>query len=301
MPVTFRRTAYQGWANCWSVANGEVELIMTADVGPRVISCGFVGGPNLFKNFEAQMGGTGEPVWMIRGGSRIWIGPEDREASYAPDNVPVEIALGEGTLTATAPVDAAGVQKQMVIRLADSGAQVEILNRIRNARPQPMEMASWVLAVMAPGGIAITGFPPRGTHPEDLAPTNPLVMWAFTDLADPRWGFRKKYLLLRQDSQAQTPQKLGHFNAKTWGAYLLAENLFIKRYEADPSCRYPDFGCSFETFTNSEMLELETMGPLRTVAPGEWMEHAERWSLHRNVKLVDWTDDELDRVITPLL
>jgi hypothetical protein len=302
MPTTIEPAGYKGWANCRRITNGEIELIVTADVGPRIIYCGFPGGQNLFKNFDEQMGKSGEPSWTIRGGSRIWIGPEDPVASYAPDNAPVEIEILDGALIATAPVEEpVRVQKQMVIRVPDTGAEVEIRHRIRNAGLMPTEFAAWILTVMAPGGVAITGFPPRGTHPEDLPPTNPLVMWAFTDLSDRRWKFLKKYLILRQDPGMSSPQKLGLFHPKTWGAYLLNEELFIKRYTADAARRYPDFGCSFETFTNAEMLELETMGPLCRVAPGEWIEHTERWTLHRKVRVSDWTDEELDRIIAPLV
>ncbi len=81
---------FQGWEHCWRIASNEIELVVTADVGPRVIHCGLVGSQNLFKTFENQIGRSGEPSWMIRGGSRIRIGPEDREASYAPDNGPVD-------------------------------------------------------------------------------------------------------------------------------------------------------------------------------------------------------------------
>jgi hypothetical protein len=126
-----------------------------------------------------------------------------------------------------------------------------------------------------------------------------LIMWAFTDLSDPRWTFTKKYLVLRQDPANPSPQKLGLFSEKTIGAYLLGSELFVKRYEADPSKGYADFGASYETFTNADFLELETLGPLETVAPGASVEHVERWSLHRNVEIREWTDAELDRVLTP--
>ena len=195
---------------------GEIELIVTGDVGPRVIYYGFAGGQNVFKNFEDQMEKSGEDAWTIRGGSRIWIGPEDRKASYAPDNAPVEIEI-EMAHSLTAPVeDPVRVQKQMVIQVAGQGSAVEIRHRIRNAGLMPTEFAAWILTVMAPAGVAVTGFPPRGTHPEDLAPSNPLVMWAFTDLSDPRWRFLKKYLALRQDPRMAAPQKIGHFNPDTW-------------------------------------------------------------------------------------
>jgi hypothetical protein len=155
--------------------------------------------------------------------------------------------------------------------------------------------------MMAPGGHGIHGFPPRGTHPEMLAPANPLGMWAFTHLADPRWRLLDRYLVLRQDPANPVPQKLGSFHPRTWGAYLLNGELFVKRCDAagEPS-QYPDMGCSFEMFTNADFLELETLGPLATLAPGEVVTHVERWSAYRDVRIERFDDSELDRVIEPL-
>ena len=78
--------------------------------------------------------------------------------------------------------------------------------------------------------------------------------------------------------------------------------LFVKRYEAtaDPDA-YPDYGCTFETFTNADFLELETLGPMTTLAPGESVSHTEHWSAHRPVLIPKWTDEELDRVLAPLV
>jgi hypothetical protein len=126
-------------------------------------------------------------------------------------------------------------------------------------------------------------------------------MWAYTDLSDKRWGFTNKYLSLKQDPKISAPQKLGLFNENTWGAYLLNGELFIKRTTAQSGKTYPDFGCSFETFTNDEMLEIETLGPLASVPSGATVEHVERWSLHRGIQIGAWTDAELDKVILPLL
>jgi hypothetical protein len=155
--------------------------------------------------------------------------------------------------------------------------------------------------MMAQNGVGITGFPPRGKHPDVLPPTHPLVMWAFSDLTDPRWKFTKKYLILRQDPQNSEPAKLGHFNPHTWAAYLLGSDLFLKETWNDPTKQYADRGCSFETFTRDDMLELETLGPLQTVAPGGFADHVEYWSLHENISLEDFSDKELDGIIPQLL
>ena len=64
---------------------------------------------------------------------------------------------------------------------------------------------------------------------------------------------------------------------------------------------YPDLGCSFETFTNADFLELETLGPLATLEPGASLTHTERWAAHRGVQIGQWDDRELDGVLLPLV
>jgi len=294
---------FKGWPNSYSISNGTVELVVTSDIGPRIMRYGFVGGQNLFKEFTGQLGKSGEKEWQPRGGHRLWAAPEDPVRTYAPDNSPVKIEIKGTVVEATGLVEPlTGLEKQLIIKMAPSGTGTEVLHRIKNAGSKPVDLAPWALTMMAQGGIAIHGFPPRGTHPKDLAPTNPLVMSAYTDLSDGRWKFTKKYLMLRQDPNAEDPQKLGTFNNHTFGAYLLGSDLFIKRYEAAGTPKlYTDMGCSFETFTNADFLELETLGPMMTLNPGATVDHVEQWSLHKNVHIRNWEDAELDSVILPLL
>jgi hypothetical protein len=300
--VKVEKTAYKGWANCYRVTNGEVELVVTSDVGPRIIRFGFVGGQNLFKEFPEQLGKTGEAQFQLRGGHRVWKAPEDPVATWAPDNVPVQIEVTSDGLVAREPVEPlTKLQKEIAIHLAPSGTQVTVIHRIANRSLFPLEFSVWAMSMMAQGGVAITGFPPRGHHPADLAATNPLVMWAYTDLSDKRWKFTRKYLMLRQDPNDAEAQKIGLFNPNTWVAYVLNGEAFVKQAHADPARTYPDFGCAFETFTNNEFLEIETLSPLTKVLPDQSVEHVETWTLHRGVQLSNFTDTELDRVILPFL
>jgi hypothetical protein len=300
--VKVEKMEYKGWHNCYRVSNGEVELVVTSDVGPRVMRFGFIGGQNLFKEFADQLGGTKEEKNRLRGGDRVWKAPEDPIATWAPDNVPVEITVTADGLIARAPVEPlTSLQKEIEVRMAPSGTEVTVLHRITNRSLFSLEYSVWALTMMTPGGIAISGFPPRGRHPANLEATNPLVMWAYTNLSDKRWVFTKKYLTLKQDPANSEAQKLGLFNLNTWGAYVLNGEAFIKRAHANPGEPYPDFGCSFETFTNNEFLEMETLGPLIKVPPGKTTEQVEHWTLHRNVKLAALTDDAIDAAILPLL
>jgi len=187
----------------------------------------------------------------------------------------------------------------MILKL--EGRRVTLTNRVANTTLFPIGCAAWGPTVMAPGGLGITGFPPRGTHPEDLEPVNPLVMWSYTDFSDPRWRFTSKYVTLRQDPDAKAAQKLGLFNPHTFGAYLLDGHLFLKQFHPDPAKTYADMGCSYQSFTNRDMLELETMGPYEQVAPGASTEFTETWSLDRGVELPEISDAALDAILLPRL
>jgi len=300
--VKVEKVAWQGWPNCYRISNGEVELIVTGDIGPRIMRYGFVGGQNVFKEFADQLGKSGEPAFQLRGGHRVWKAPEDPVGSWAPDNVAVEVHVNAQGLVAREPVEPlTGLQKEIEVVLAPSGSAVSVSHRLYNRGIFPLEFAAWAMSMMAQGGQAITGFPPRGKHPDVLPPTNPLVMWAYSDLSDKRWTFTKKYMGLRQDPAATEPTKLGHFNPRTWAAYLLHGELFLKQAQADPEKSYPDFGCSFETFTNADFLEMETLSPLTKVPPGGNVAHVEHWTLQRNVTLDAFTDAALDRLLLPLL
>jgi hypothetical protein len=300
--VKVEKTEYKGWNNCYRVTNGEVELIVTSDVGPRIIRFGFVGGQNLFKEYADQLGKSGEEKFQGRGGSRVWKAPEDPVATWAPDNVPVEIKVTPTGLVARAPVEPLSMlQKEIEVSMSPSGTGVVVSSRITNRSLYPLEFSPWVLTQMTEGGLAISGFPPRGKHPINLEATNPLVMWAYTNLADKRWKFTKKYLTLQQDPHNPDPQKLGLFNSNTWAAYVLNGEMFLKRAKSDPAKTYPDFGCSFETFTNNEFLELETLGPMTKVLPQHTVEQVEEWNLYHNAKFSELTDEAIDRVLLPIL
>jgi len=110
-----------------------------------------------------------------------------------------------------------------------------------------------------------------------LTPTNPLVMWGLHELQrSPLDVSRKKYLMLRQDPKATTPQKVALFNPENLRRFtLLGSDLFIKRYTPIKGGHFPDMGSSYETFTNADFLELETVGPLVNLAPGALTEHVE--------------------------
>jgi len=50
-------------------------------------------------------------------------------------------------------------------------------------------------------------------------------------------------------------------------AYQLGDCLLVKCFQWIEGATYPDGGVNFETFSNEQMLEVETLGPLVTLKP----------------------------------
>jgi hypothetical protein len=293
---------YKGWQRNVRLANRRIELVATLDVGPRIIHLAVPGGRNVMKNYPGQLGKAGERAWQIRGGHRLWFAPEDPVATYFPDNGPVACRAlpGGGVRLRPAPETPNGIQKEIDIYLDANAARVRLVHRIRNVGRKGVRLAAWALSVMAPGGTAIIGLPPRGSHPKDLLPNQSLVLWPYTDLADPRVTFGTRVILVAQNPRARKPFKLGLSNPEGWVAYAVHGCLFVKRFAYCPRSCYPDMGCNTELFTNADMLEVESLGPLATLAAGRQIEHVEQWRLLAGVPAIR-TEADVERRVRPLL
>lgn len=295
------KTEYKGWPNCYRLSNGIIDLVVTADVGPRIIRFGFVDEDNEFTEIEETLGKTGGDEWRLYGGHRLWHAPEVKPRTYHPDNEPVKVRERAGGLRVVQPVEAAtGIQKEIDVQLAPHEAHVKVTHRLRNQNVWPVELAPWALSVMAQGGKAIIPLPPRAPHGQDdnFTPTNVIALWPCTEMADPRWTWGNKYIMLRQDPKMSKAQKAGATVPDGWAAYARKGHLFVKKFIYFPGARYPDLGCPVETYTDAATLEVETLGPLALLQPGAAVEHVEHWFLFRDVP-VPANDADVDRDVLP--
>ena len=276
------RIDYLGFKDCLLLSNGEIEVV-AAPFGPRILHYGFKGASNVFGLFPDVEMETTMGRWRAVGGHRLWTAPESNPHSYAPDDAPVEVRL-EGRLNVhlTARPDAAGIEKSMVVGLMPKGSEVEVRHRIVNRGATSVEVAPWALTIVD-GGTCLLPLEPFRSHGDALLPSQPLVLWPFTDLTDPRISFEGRMIRLSSDPLSDEPQKIGLANRREWAGYLSESTLFVKRYPYLPGEIYPDFGVNTEVFVKGRFMELETLGPMRRLAPGEGTEHVERWRLIANV------------------
>jgi hypothetical protein len=285
-----------GWKQVLVLANNEVELLITLDVGPRIISYRHQSGLNLFKTFDDQLGKSGEPDWQIRGGHRLWIAPETT-SSYFPDNHPVSFSLiGENHVRLRTPTEAqSGIEKELEIFLDEKTSRVTINHSMTAARPSISDIALWGLTAFKPGGKAVIPMPPKNLHPNDLSitekksgndaalnllPNRSISLWAYTDLSDPRFKWHKDRLEINQHANTAST-KLGFLHQMKTAHYEVDGYRFSKTIDYRQDATYPDGNCNLEIFTDGTMLELESLSPLVALKKDEKIIHTESWSLNR--------------------
>ena len=300
--VKVEKVPYFNQPNCYKLSNGDVEVIVTSDIGPRIIAYRFPGGENMLAELgpEALMN-TLFGDWHPWGGHRLWHAPEVMPRTYYPDDRPIKAEPGQNSIRLIEPVEPpTGIQKEMLIKLDAKGSRVTIEHKLTNKGLWPVDLAVWALTIVNGGGTTIIPNEPFISHDAKLTPARPMTLWNYTDLSDPRFTFGKKYTRLHTDAELKYPQKIGVANTLGWAGYLRKDILFVKSFPYLEGKEYPDFGCNFETYTDGTFMEVETLGPMVKLEPEQSVTHVEQWGLFKSVKAGS-TEDSLDAAIKPLV
>jgi len=275
--VTVEETGFATWDDCLCLSNGTVDLVVTVGLGPRVLRCGFVDGPNLFFTDEDQQPLDGLEPYRIHGGHRLWHAPEDADRTYVPDDEPVDWTEIAGGVRLVAPVeDETGIRKTISIRLDGDEPTVEVTHELANEGVWPVELAPWGVTVLGVDGTAVV---PLSAGEEPFLPDRSLALWSYTNPADDRLTFAESGVLVDGDPEGDGRLKLGATGADEWAGYVRDGVGFRTEFSCDGTATYPDRGSAVEVYTDDGVLELETLGPLVELRPGESAVHTERWSL----------------------
>jgi len=285
---------YGKFGKCVQLTNGDIEVVVTVDMGPRIIRYALVGGENVFCEAPDRVLDQ-KTGFRLLGGHRLWHAPEDLKRCYGPDNDPVKWQeIENGILVAGNPEPNTGMLKEMEISIEEEGTEVYVLHRITNNNWWPIEFAAWGLSMMAPGGKEIIPLNQEMTAP--LA-NNFLAFWPYVKLNDHRIWYGSEYITLTQDPSHKPPFKLGVKNNQGWAAYFNKGQLFVKQFFPEEGQKYPDGGMTYETYTTDFMLEMETLSPMYTVDPGDCVEHEEIWMIIDGVECPENNDDSIDAIL----
>lgn len=317
MTKLFEKVKAFGWENCYRLRSGRLEMILTADVGPRILFFGLEGGKNLLKIVENQLGRKDDLEWQLYGGHRLWAAPEDPHLSYLPDNqaLLVEFDNDDGSLSFTRSADASGLERKLsILQITQNldivghscekdtyrsflesffkkdgtlvGKEMKVLghfivrNEIVNRSQEVIKTASWGITSFTAGGIGYLPMEKNNNSEKRFQANRRLNLWDYASLRDPAYHWEDEHLEIHQ-ALARGKQKVGTWAAKPWLAYRLDNLLSLIHLpmEQESAENYPDQGSNIEIYFDQDMLELEMLSPWKSLQSGESVWHDEIWSL----------------------
>jgi len=270
--VKIDRVDYHGWAKCFRMSNGAVELVYVPQIG-RVMRFARISGPNILWENSKLFGKTANSAkpgeWTNYGGDKLWPAPQsnwnwppDPLLDGAPYTVEVD---GKSLIISGQASPKSGVRFTRRITM-DPGGQpiVHISNTMTNTSKKPQELALWEIAqtddpdkVIVP--LQVTKEMPNGWAPYDSKPIAP----EFASIQNrnelfvyrnPKAGFK-----LGSASAVGTLEYIGHI-----------EQFLMKAHKAPG--KYVDGGKFLAVYASGDPLkyvELEITGPLTTLKPGQ--------------------------------
>ncbi len=280
--------------------NQFVQLEYLAN-SARIVGLALKGKANFFADVEMEK----PPVqtrygsFHFRGGHRLWHAPEAMPRTYIPDNGGAAVSEVPNGVRIDMPAEPwTHIAKSIEIELNPDQPQVILRHELRNDGAWAVEFASWALTMFRLGGVGIFPQPSGNVDEAGLLSNRQLVLWPYTPIGDPRLTLRDDVLLVHA-TPSLPPIKFGYFNSHGWMGYWLDGVLFVKHFDVRPDASYPDHGCNAESYCNNEFIELETLGPLTKLEPGESVLHAETWEVHTEL-LCDLIPPEVQKIITHL-
>ena len=261
------------------LSDGRTEVGAALDFGLRIVHLSCCGMPNLLyrQPDDCSDGLTDPRGWRIFGGHRFWSAPES-DKSYYPDREPVAYTITEDGAELRQKVDP-WLREEKTIRIAfrPDGA-VCVRHCLKNCADAPVRAAAWGVSTTAGGGTVTIPF---AGQENGYNPQRTIALWGETSLADERLHFT---------ADALTAEHLPRDGYLKLGLYctdarIIRHNLG-QRFEISipvhPIERCADFGSNIELFMDRNILEMETLGELVELAPGDETIHEEIWRVEKS-------------------
>ncbi len=265
-----------------ALENEYLRLEYLVDAGPRIVGLYLAGSQdNLLAELDEKGIDTPYGIYFLLGGHRLWYAPEKFPDSYYPDGKSIQVKpVGTGVCLEGNVELPQGIRKAIEIHLDDHAPRVQLHHYITNEGSQPIELAPWALTMLPHGGLIILPQPMGNLNQDALLPNRHLVQWPYSSWKDQRLSLNDDYVLINA-VPSLPPLKIGYFNQSGSVGYLREDILFTKKFRVYPGKLHTDFGCNSECYCNDRFVELETVGPLQFIQPGESTRLDETWEFTR--------------------
>ena len=273
----------------------EVECLEEA--GPRIVRLKYKGSSNLFAELPEKTVESSFGVFHLLGGHRLWHAPEAMPRTYMPDNDGLTItAKSDGLILDGKTETATGVRKRMQIELDQEQPRAVVTHTLTNDGLWDVEIAPWAITMLRSGGVVILPTQVENQDTESLLPNRHFALWSYSHIDDSRLHLGDEFILVEAKT-GSSPFKIGTYTPSGWIAYWNDGILFRKSFDVYHDITYPDNGCNIETYSAANYVELESLGPLTKLSPGESVQFTETWELFNDLEQISLPKGLIDRVM----
>jgi len=246
------------------------------------VGFGFPGEGNVLGETPQASWDAGHGLYDLLGGHRFWFAPETPDCSV-PDATgltlaPVPGATGPAARLVGAVEAPTALRKTLEVRLDPESAALSVRHILTNEGASTREISLWPITQLPLGGVATVELAAPPT--EHIGnPNQLLVLWPYASWTDSRLAIGERSLTVTATPGA--PFKIGCGSTLGEVSYLREGVLFTKRFDPAVGAPHADLGSNLEIYCDDRTIELESLGPLVRLAPGESVTHDERWELRR--------------------
>lgn len=263
------------------LSTDKMEMEVTVEVGPRIISLKKNGGENIMfldindeiNKDVSEVYGKNE-MWHIYGGHRIWVSPEDL-ATYYPDNEKVEYSICGNSVIFTNPIKKGNLDRTLEIKYLSENT-LDVIMKVKNNGKDEQKLSIWALTVLKCGGKLTIPLEQKDTG---LLANRNFVYWSYSDYNDPRVAIDNEKLTMLSNPNVDKAFKLGFYKEEIKATYEILNTIFTKEITAEKDAEYPDYNCNLETYTNKLIHEVETLGAFKSLSAGQESIHTEKWTI----------------------
>lgn len=283
-PIGARVVAENGYTNCIELANATTRVVLEPNLGGRVLHYQLNGVEVLYQNasHDGRVYDPKNTTGLHPPGGRFDVGPEravPRHPTLFFGRWTAEITGDRAARMTSQDDKATGLRLVRDFRLDAEGSHLVCTQTMINVSREKVRTCYWSRTFADDGGITFVPINPQSRYPARYALYTTGDAINFNPMPEPMIRVRDGIL---EVVGQPTFNKVAIDASEGWLAHVgHAGVLFVKKFPVDLSRPYMELAAnSVALFYRPAMIELEPIGPMEDLAPGQSASFTEDWWLY---------------------
>lgn len=284
LPLNVKEIESEQFGNCVQINYETMEILVTLDYGPRIISVRNNNGINPIYNEI-------DPTLEKNHGHKMRITLDKSTNGIYCDNSPVRYSpMAEGVRfvqTITEPVQ---LEVIMDVYFSEDG-DLTVEHSVFNKSKEEVKLSIYTETPFISDGFV---FIPQGTVITPERPSRIITLWDECKWSDSRLFIGDRYVTVHSDNNTgDVPRlKIGVNDTEGIVGFIGKKANFIKKYTHNRNALYPFYNCSAFATENNGYLSIQMTSPFYLIEPDEAARHIEVWKLTDNTFPCEYNNED---------